>query len=205
MTGRRRILVIDDEPSARQVTCAQLLPEGYELRALASGAEALALLAEAPFDVVVCDVMMPGVDGVQVCRALKADRGWRHVPVILLTALSERGDVVRGLDAGADDFVTKPVDGAVLRARVRAFLRVRDAYLELQAGAEVDRRRAERVEAAGLTAREREVLELLLLGRTHEDIAVVLGISERTSKFHQANLLEKLGAESRMDLLRLFA
>jgi DNA-binding NarL/FixJ family response regulator len=205
VTGRRRILVIDDEPSARQVTCAQLLPEGYELRALASGAEALALLAEAPFDVVVCDVMMPGVDGVQVCRALKADRGWRHVPVILLTALSERGDVVRGLDAGADDFVTKPVDGAVLRARVRAFLRVRDAYLELQAGAEVDRRRAERVEAAGLTAREREVLELLLLGRTHEDIAVVLGISERTSKFHQANLLEKLGAESRMDLLRLFA
>ena len=82
---------------------------------------------------------------------------------------------------------------------------MRDAYLELQAGAEVDRRRAERVEAAGLTAREREVLELLLLGRTHEDIAVVLGISERTSKFHQANLLEKLGAESRMDLLRLFA
>lgn len=139
-----------------------------------------------------------------MCRALKADPRWRHVPIVLLTALSERGDVVRGLDAGADDFVTKPVDGAVLRARVRALLRVRDAYLELQAGAEVDRR-AERIAAAGLTAREREVLELLLLGRTHEDIAVALGISERTSKFHQANLLEKLGAESRMDLLRLFA
>lgn len=205
MTARRRILVVDDEPTARQVTCAQLVPEGYDLRALASGAEALAALADAPVDVVVCDVMMPGVDGVQVCRALKAEPRWRHVPVVLLTALSDRGDVVRGLDAGADDFVTKPVDGAVLRARVRALLRVRDAYLELQAGAEVDRRRAERIEAAGLTAREREVLELLLLGRTHEDIAVALGISERTSKFHQANLLAKLGAESRMDLLRLFA
>lgn len=204
MTARRRILVVDDEPTARQVTCAQLVPEGYDLRALASGAEALEALADPPVDVVVCDVMMPGVDGVQVCRALKADPRWRHVPIVLLTALSERGDVVRGLDAGADDFVTKPVDGAVLRARVRALLRVRDAYLELQAGAEVDRR-AERIAAAGLTAREREVLELLLLGRTHEDIAVALGISERTSKFHQANLLEKLGAESRMDLLRLFA
>ncbi len=205
MTARRRILVIDDEPSARQVTCAQLTPEGYELRVLTGGAEALAVLAEPPVDVVVCDVMMPEVDGVQVCRAFKADARWRHVPVILLTALSERGDVVRGLDAGADEFVTKPVDGAVLRARVRALLRVRDAYLELQAGAGLDRRRHERIEAAGLTAREREVLELLLLGRTHEDIAVALGISERTSKFHQANLLEKLGAESRLDLLRLFA
>jgi DNA-binding response OmpR family regulator len=202
------ILIVDDEPSGRDTTFAQLLPERHQLRLAAGGAEAMATLRSEPIDLVVCDVMMPVLDGFALCQAIKADAAGQLVPVILLTALGERDDVVRGLDVGADEFVTKPVEGAVLRAKVRAMLRVRERYLELRgspvAVAAHRDRRAELVASARLTEREREVLDLLLLGRNHQDIAAVLGISERTSKFHQANLLLKLGAESRLDLMRLF-
>lgn len=205
MTLVPRLVVIDDDPGALQTTQAQLTPEGYEFVLVASGVAALAHLAGEPADLVICDVMMPELDGYAVSRAFKAHPEWRYVPIILLTAFDARSAIVEGLEAGADDFVAKPVEGAVLRARARSMLRVRQTYKRLRAcAAESGGRRAEIVTHARLTEREREVLDLLLLGRTHEDIAQLLGISERTSKFHQANLLTKLGAESRLDLLRLF-
>ncbi|MBX3155018.1 MAG: response regulator [Deltaproteobacteria bacterium] len=207
MTRRPRVLVIDDDPTALQVTTAQLTPEGYEIVCEGGGAAGLLHLDGEPFDLVICDVMMPELDGYAVARAVKKHPEWRYVPIILLTALGAREAIVTGLEAGADEFVTKPVEGEVLRARARSMLRVRNAYTGLRRfGSEPPPadRRAELVDQARLTGREREVLELLLLGRTHEDIAAMLGISERTSKFHQANLLAKLGAESRLDLMRLF-
>ncbi|MBL8624680.1 MAG: response regulator transcription factor [Myxococcales bacterium] len=200
----RRVVIVDDDPGSRQTAEAMLLPLGLELRILAGGAALLDELASPPADVVVCDVMMPAVDGFAVCRAVRAHPQWRYVPVILLTALGDRDAIVAGLEAGADEFVTKPAEGAVLRARVQAMLRVRDRYLALAAATPPPSDRlAELVATSGLTAREREVLDLLVLGRSHGDIAQVLGISERTSKFHQGNLLAKLGAESRLDLMRL--
>jgi DNA-binding response OmpR family regulator len=211
MTRRPRVLVIDDEPSARQTTHAQLLPEGYEVQLVGSGVAALELLGGEPADLIICDVMMPGLDGFAVCRAFKTHPEWQFVPIILLTAAGAPDAVVSGLESGADQFVTKPIEGPVLRARARAMLRVRTRYDGLRGterNAALPRpatdKRETIVAEAGLTAREREVLDLLLLGRTHEDIALVLGISERTSKFHSANLLAKLGAESRLDLMRLF-
>jgi DNA-binding NarL/FixJ family response regulator len=195
------VLVVDDEPSALLTTQAQLLQEGYELVLARGGADALRQLETDPVDLVICDVNMPEIDGLAVCRAIKAHPEWSFVPIILLTALDARDAIVDGLEAGADTYISKPVEGAALRARARAMLRVRRTYQGLRA--EPDRRSTV-IGQANLTSREREVLDLLLLGRTHEDIAEVLGISERTSKFHQANLLQKLGAESRFDLLRLF-
>jgi DNA-binding response OmpR family regulator len=207
----KTVLVIDDDPSARQTAEALLFPEGYDLVLADGGPAGLSHLERAMVDLVICDVMMPGMDGYEVTRQIKAHPTWRFVPVMLLTALDGNDEMVRGLEAGADEFVTKPVQGAVLRARARALLRVRDRYAELTANAErqdvgalIAARRERLVEAAGLTEREREVLDLVLLGRTHQDIATALGISERTSKFHHGNLLAKLGAESRNDLLRLF-
>jgi DNA-binding response OmpR family regulator len=216
VTRQPRVLVIDDEASARQTTHAQLLPEGYEVELVASGQEAVDRLDGEPADLVICDVMMPGLDGFAVCRAFKAHPEWQFVPIILLTAAGARDAVVTGLESGADQFVTKPIEGPVLRARARAMMRVRARYHGLRATGtdrhatvppaepSLTERRRQLVDGAGLTGREREVLELLLLGRTHEDIALVLGITERTSKFHSANLLAKLGAESRLDLMRLF-
>lgn len=196
-----RVVVIDDDLVTRQTIAVQLQQEGFDLTLVDGGVEALELLGSEPVDLVICDLMMPEVDGYAVTRAFKAHSEWRYVPIIVLTALDATEAVVAGLEAGADELVTKPIEGAVLRARARSMLRVRRTYRHLRGeGA----KREEVIEAARLTEREREVLDLLLLGRTHEDIALVLGISERTTRFHQANLLAKLGAESRMDLLRLF-
>lgn len=194
-----RILVVDDEPSARLTTAAQLEPERWEIHFEASGAGAIRRLGEPAMDLVICDLMMPGVDGFAVCRALRASHTWRQTPMILLTATGDTAALVQGLEAGADEFVTKPVEGNVLRARVRALLRLRASYLTPDAVPD----RAEIIARAQLTEREREVLDLLLLGRTHDDIAIALGISARTSRFHQSNLLSKLGAESRLDLMRV--
>jgi DNA-binding NarL/FixJ family response regulator len=196
-----RVLVIDDDLVTRQTIEAQLHQEAFDLRSISGGVEALEMLDTEPVDLVICDLMMPEVDGYAVTRAFKAHSEWRFVPIIVLTALSSPEAIVAGLEAGADELVTKPIEGAVLRARARSMLRVRQTYRRLRGDAA---RREEVIQAARLTEREREVLDLLLLGRTHEDIAVVLGITERTSRFHQSNLLLKLGAESRMDLMRLF-
>lgn len=119
----------------------------------------------------------------------------------MLTALCDDLHIVRGLEAGADSFVSKPIAGPVLRARVRAALRARSTYTPKPEPSRIDTI----VAAAKLTSRERQVLDLLLLGRTHEDIATALDISERTSRYHQTNLFEKLGAESRLDLMRILS
>lgn len=209
MPERPTLLVIDDDQSARDTVEALLFADRYALELASNGREAVARLEGPEVDLVVCDVMMPGVDGFEVCRQIKAHPRWRFVPVILATALDGQDDLVRGIEAGADEFLSKPIDKIVLRAKVRAMLRVRRLYGQLRAGVtdldQLHRDRRDQLAAqAGLSTREREVLELLLLGRSHEDIGVVLGIAARTAKFHQMNLLRKLGAESRLDLLRIF-
>src|SRR6185436_3717362 len=102
MTRAPRVLVIDDDPAALQITRIQLQPEGYELALVNSGVAALDRLSDEPPDLVICDLMMPELDGYAVSRALKADPEWRYVPIILLTALDARDAIVQGLEAGAD-------------------------------------------------------------------------------------------------------
>ena len=133
--GERRslILIVDDEPSVRSTLEALLYQEGHDLAFASSGREALVRLGEAKVDVLLLDVMMPGMDGFEVCQHLKTDDRYRHIPVILVTALDSKEDLVRGLDAGADEFLTKPVGGVELRARVRSMLRIKQQYDELQA------------------------------------------------------------------------
>lgn len=206
---RSRILIIDDERAARDATLAMLAQDPYELHVAASAEAAMGLLDSVAVDLLICDVMMPGTDGLAVCRAMKAHPAWRYVPIILLTALGGYDDLVRGIEAGAEEFLTKPVERLVLRTRVRAMLRVRERFGELRAATpDLDallRARRERIaDNAGLSARERQVLDLLLLGRNQEEIGLALQITPRTAKFHQARLLEKLGADSRVDLLRIF-
>lgn len=202
-----RVLIVDDHASSRATVEAHLVAFNFDLAFACDGDQALAVLETTAFDLVICDAMMPGRDGFSVCRAAKQDVRWKHIPILLVTALDEQDDLIRALEAGADDFLNKPVQGAMLRAKVQALLRVRTRYMELgqqpRSGA-TSSHRDQLIAAALLTAREREVLELLLMGREHDDVATVLGITPRTSKFHHANLLRKLGADSRLDLLRLF-
>jgi len=119
MTHTSTILIVDDEPSARDTLEGLLFREDYELAFASSGPEALKRAAELTPDVILLDVMMPGMDGFEVCKRLRADPLVAQVPVILVTALDDRDSRLRGIEAGADDFVSKPYDRAELRARVR--------------------------------------------------------------------------------------
>ncbi|NKC32796.1 PleD family two-component system response regulator [Falsiroseomonas selenitidurans] len=120
-----RILVVDDIAANLRLLEIKLLNEYYEVAIAASGPEALTTVQRWMPDVVLLDVMMPGMDGYEVCRRLKAQPGTAHIPVVMITALTDPVERVRGLEAGADDFLSKPVDDATLFARLRALLRMK--------------------------------------------------------------------------------
>jgi diguanylate cyclase (GGDEF) domain len=127
-----RILVVDDIEANVRLLEAKLTAEYYEVLTASDGPTALAMtVAERP-DIVLLDLMMPGMDGFQVCRRLKDDPETRHVPVVLVTALDGRADRVAGLEAGADDFLTKPIDDVMLFARVRSLTRLKAVIDELR-------------------------------------------------------------------------
>ena len=197
------LLIVDDEASTRETIELMLGADPYGIRQAANGAEALDQLRQGATDLIISDAIMPGMDGFELSRRVKADARTRFIPIILLTGLEGDDDLVRGIEAGADQFLRKPVTRVQLRAAVRAMLRVRAQYTHLNAHDGPKEQLGARLASAGLSDREREVLDLILLGRTHEDVATVLNISPRTSKFHQTNVLKKLGAESRLDLLRI--
>jgi putative two-component system response regulator len=118
------LLIVDDEPVNREVLTDLLAPDGYTLLEAADGEEALALAARHRPDLVLLDIMMPKLDGLAVCRALRADPALAEIPIVLVTALDDRATRLAGLTAGADDFLTKPVDRAELKTRVRTITRL---------------------------------------------------------------------------------
>ena len=127
-----RILVVDDIEANVRLLHAKLEAEYYDVLTASDGPTALALAAAEQPDIVLLDVMMPGMDGFAVCRRLKDDPETRHIPVVLLTALDGRADRVAGLEAGADDFLTKPIDDVMLFARVRSLTRLKSVIDELR-------------------------------------------------------------------------
>ena len=120
-----RILVVDDITANLRLLEAKLQGEYYEVALAQSGVEALRQAASWSPDIILLDVMMPGMDGYETCRQLKASPDLRHIPVVMVTALTDASERVRGLEAGADDFLSKPVDDATLFARLRALMRVK--------------------------------------------------------------------------------
>ena len=159
------ILVVDDDPKIRSVLGRGLRFEGYDVQIAASGQEALQLARDTTFDLVVLDLTMPRMDGLEVCRRLR--RGV-NVPILMLTARSAVADRIVGLDSGADDYLTKPFDFEELLARVRALLRrtqpqsgeiLTFADLRLDTGTREAERSGRRVE---LTTREYELLLLFM-------------------------------------------
>jgi two-component system, cell cycle response regulator len=120
-----RILVVDDIALNVMLLEAKLSAEYYEVLTANDGPSALQLMAREPIDIVLLDVMMPGMSGFDVCRHIKADPKTTHIPVVMVTALDQPEDRVQGLDAGADDFLTKPVDDVALFARVRSLIRLK--------------------------------------------------------------------------------
>jgi two-component system cell cycle response regulator len=131
-----RVLIVDDIPTNVRLLEARLSAEYFDVLTAASGAEALDICQRESLDIVLLDVMMPGMDGFEVCRRLKEDERTYHIPVLMVTALDQTSDRVRGLEAGADDFITKPVDDVQLLARVRSLVRLKALTDELRARAQ---------------------------------------------------------------------
>ncbi len=124
MSKTTTILIVDDEPSGRETLAALLHKQGYQLAYASDGRGALAQAAALNPDLILLDVMMPGMDGFEVCRHLRSTPGLAEVPVILITALDDRDSRLQGIEAGADDFISKPFDRVELRARIRAITRL---------------------------------------------------------------------------------
>ena len=132
MRDPARILVVDDVADNVEILRMRLSALGYDVDEANDGEQALAKVAADPPDLVLLDIMMPKIDGLEVVRRMKADKSLPFIPVILVTAKATPKDVVTGLDAGGDDYLTKPIDHGALVARVRAMLRIKALHDEVQ-------------------------------------------------------------------------
>ena len=176
-----RILIVDDERPNRELLKVMLTPEGFLPLTAASGEEALAMVAQQPPDLILLDIMMPGMDGYQVAAKLKGALSTRNIPVIMVTALDDRNARMLGLSAGAEDFLTKPVDRAELCVRVRNLLRLKafgdyhDKYSQMLEGEVVSRTAvlAERTKQAAVLTEQAALLDLA------QDAIVVRDMDDR--------------------------
>jgi len=173
-----RVLVVDDIPANVKLLEARLSAEYFDVATANSGAEALAICDRAECDIVLLDVMMPDMDGFEVCRQLKNNPATHHIPVVMVTALDQPSDRVAGLEAGADDFLTKPVSDVALIARVRSLTRLKMMTDELRMRAVTSREigiESPEREAVAETGRNGRILVVDDRRSSYERLAAMLG------------------------------
>jgi len=190
-----RILVIEDEPEMRRNLVTVLQMEGYEAIAAENGLKGLDLAKAHGPDLILCDVMMPELDGYGVLQALHEDGRAAQTPFIFLTAKGEKEDLRNGMNLGADDYLTKPVAKADLLKAIQARLRRSEQQAKREFTPNFSS--SEPLLKLGLRARAAEVLLWVAQGKTNADIATILGISESTVKKHLLEIHAKLGVETR--------
>jgi len=172
-----RVLVVDDVPANVKLLEARLSAEYFDVRTAHSGTEALAICERAECDIVLLDVMMPELDGFEVCRRLKSNPLTHHIPVVMVTALDQPSDRIAGLEAGADDFLTKPVSDVALIARVRSLTRLKMMTDELRMRAVTSREigiQNPELEAVAETGRGGRILIVDDRKSSYERIAAML-------------------------------
>ena len=192
----KKILVIEDDPEMRRNLTTILRLEKFHPLAAENGRVGVELAKKEKPDLILCDVMMPELDGYGVIAALHADAGTVTIPFIFLTAKGEKPDVRAGMNLGADDYLTKPVAKTDLLAAIRSRLEraTQQAVPEFKPNFE-SARPLENV--LGLTPRVAESLLWLAQGKTNAEIAIILGNSESTVKKHVLEIFQKLGVETR--------
>jgi DNA-binding NarL/FixJ family response regulator len=191
----KKILVIEDEPEMRRNLVTILKLEKFHPLAAENGRTGLELARKEKPDLILCDIMMPEMDGHAVVQALRTDAQLAAIPFIFLTAKGEKSDQRSGMKLGADDYLTKPVSKADLLDAIGARLR----RVEQQGRREFkpDFSTHEPLTTLGLTQRVAEVLLWVAQGKTNADIATILGISESTVKKHLLDIFAVLGVETR--------
>lgn len=196
----KKILVIEDEAETLDNLVLMLEMEGFTPLSAPNGRRgAEVALREVP-DLILCDVSMPELDGYGVLERLRADERTVGIPFLFLTAKGDKRDLRRGMNLGADDYLTKPASAEEVLAAINARLDRHDekeqaamAKLEVKP----DFESAKPLESLGLTPRESEVLLWIAQGKSNGDIATILGCAENTVKVHTARIFEKLGFENR--------
>lgn len=191
----KKILVIEDETEMRRNITTLLRYYDYEPVAAESGRAGVEAARREKPDLILCDVMMPGLNGYSVLQTLQTDAALARIPFIFLTAKGEKDDLRSGMNLGADDYLTKPVANADLVRAIEARLR----RTEQQTNREFkpDFSSAKPLLALGLTPRAAEALLWLAQGKTNLDIATILGITESTVKKYVQEMFDKLGVETR--------
>jgi len=191
----KKILVIEDEPEMRRNITTLLRYYDYEPIAAQNGRVAMETARREKPDLILCDVMMPELDGYGVLQELQSDASLAQIPFIFLTAKGEKDDLRSGMNLGADDYLTKPVVNADLVRAIES--RLRRSEQQMKREFRPDFSSAAPLLQLGLTPRAAEALLWLAQGKTNSDIATILGITESTVKKHVQEMFEKLGVETR--------
>jgi len=191
----KRVLVIEDEPEMRRNITALLRYKEYEPIAAENGRIGVELARREKPDLILCDVMMPELDGYGVLRALQADATLASIPFIFLTAKGEKDDLRSGMNLGADDYLTKPVANNELVQAIEA--RLSRSSRQVKREFKADFSSAGPLVKLGLTPRAAETLLWLAQGKTNSDIASILSVTESTVKKHVQEIFDKLGVETR--------
>jgi len=199
-----RVLVVDDIVANVKLLEAKLTAEYYDVVTAMSGPEALEVVQRAAPDIILLDVMMPGMDGFEVCRRLKANAQSHHIPVVMITALDQPSDRVAGLEAGADDFLTKPVSDLALFARVKSLVRLKLLTDELRSRAATGERMGLLEEAVEDLNAQTPSGRIMLVDDNENSVERVesaLGRSHRLTVFNDPNVAIIQAAESDFDLM----
>jgi DNA-binding NarL/FixJ family response regulator len=191
----KKILIIEDEPEMRRNLATILRLEGFQPIVAENGRVGVELAAKEKPHLILCDVMMPELDGYGVIKALHDEPATMNVPFIFLTAKGERTDLRGGMNLGADDYLTKPLDKDELLRAVRARLARAEQLGRRDFQPNFDS--AEPLMKLGLTPRVAEALLWVAQGKTNGEIAQILGISESTVKKHLLEIFQTLGVETR--------
>jgi len=196
------ILVVDDIPANLELLSEMLKAEGYKVRPVTSGGAALQAAKSLPPDLILLDILMPDMNGYEVCNRLKDDDVLKDIPVIFLSALTELEDKVRGLRGGSNDYITKPFQLEEVLARIEVHLKLRRQQKELKTENHLLKEKQPlRIKQDGLlitlSLREREVLHWVREGKRNSEIAQITNISTHTVRHHLENIFGKLGVETR--------
>jgi DNA-binding NarL/FixJ family response regulator len=188
---RYSVLLVDDELINIKIL-SDVLKDDYEVIFATGAQEGIYRAIESKPDIILLDIMMPEMDGYEVCARLQSDSRTAGIPVIFVTALGSTAQEVKGLDSGAVDYVTKPINADIVKARVRNHLKYKNVVLASSIPEQFVDHAME-----SMTDRQREIFEWVKKGKTNWEIAKIIGCSQENVKYHMKNILRVLGSYNR--------